>query len=163
MRGLILVRSVNNLWIDIQMYWYKLKILSGQYKLIGKQDASAIEHLSYDLILMLYSYISGKRKYTKEYIIEYIMNFQTSIIDSTGNALDYYTVNSYNTFHSQFILKNDLYQMIMSDRYYMDQVQDIMNTLYIGMVNEYLSENELRDIITRKKLIYKKRIHNGTK
>ena len=124
-----------------------------KYKLITndiQQNYSTVQQDTFKIIQLLNEYVHGRRKYPKQYIINQIMDFQSSLV--IGDKLDVYKILEFRIFYKQFILKNDIYQDIYSTRQYSTQVEQMLDMIYNGISHDtYLNENEVLDVLLTKK------------
>ncbi len=110
---------------------------------------SAIQAKTFTVMILLHEHVKGKRKNSKQFIINAIMDLQTLMI--VEDTIDYSKIIEYHMFYNLLIDKNDQYQMFNSSRIYTDQVRKMMRDLYLGLShNEYLNEIELKELLNTK-------------
>lgn len=144
MKDLILVKRMNNLYLDLTILYHKLKIYVSQLQTVGE-----IQKITYQLIYMLIAYINNEQRINKEKLISKFMDLQEMLLDDDENSLSRDKILQLHVCYKQILFNEISYNTgcnINHELY--DKLYDVFNQITNELsVTNYLTEEEILKVL----------------
>lgn len=144
MKDLILVKRMNNLYLDLTILYHKLKIYVSQLQNVGE-----IQKITYQLIYMLIAYINNEQRVNKEKLISKFMDLQEMLLDEDEDSLSRDKILQLHVCYKQILFNELSYNTGYSINHELyDKLYDVFNQITNELsVTNYLTEEEILKVL----------------